>query len=192
MSTTDSAPEITQADSLIQPNIHPDQGNQDTTQFDIKLATEVPQDLIDGAKKSIELVLRRYIENLTTIKMEFGIMIVYSEGEDYGTDALYEPETDTFKFGIEGIKKLDLGILTDEQKIILLGSHEAMHKVQIQKGENPRASKEMTRDEHHESPHEIEAWNEAMHVFRYFYPDVSIFINQGSQHYESPEVSKYS
>jgi hypothetical protein len=83
--------------------------------------------------------------------------------------------------------------LPEDQAMIILAAHEAMHKVQVHRGEHPKSfpiTQEVSVD-YFDSKHEIEAWEEALHVFKKIFPKASGGFTTGNKRYTIPEKSKY-
>lgn len=75
----------------------------------------------------------------------------------------YDPDTDTFKFALDTIPERISWRMPLPSTCFVLAAHEATHKVQFYRGDEPKPSpKSITSDSHDylEDEHEAEAWTE--------------------------------
>lgn len=75
--------------------------------------------------------------------------------------------------------------------MLLMSAHEAKHVVQIRQGDPPPFSASLSAEDYTNEPHEIDAWNEALHLFKKIRTEASgSFVTSGRK-FTVPEESRY-
>lgn len=163
---------------------------------EIAVRTEVDPEVLDAARKTVELVWLRNIGEPTHFRLVIGDRIVDADDNPIDASAQYEQSTDSILYGWEAIKAQFSGIierdLSEVEVMTIVSAHEAMHRVQLHRGDTFKKHDDMTPEEYLNSPQETEAWHEAMHVLKYLHPENYYAIVMGGLKYESPAVSKYA
>jgi len=133
---------------------------------------------IEILKKITSMVLNKHIpeEEIDYIKIKL-------MNEDFfklypNKLAFYITGTFIFSFIIERLNRLEIEGLNKEQILVLAAAHEAFHKVQEYKGEY--------LEDNFYDEREINAWEEAVQVFKYIYP------NHKNTYFQPSPTSEYS
>lgn len=98
-------------------------------------------------------------------------------GEKISAIAEYDLDTDTFTFAT-GQMMGKINGLSDADTALLFAAHEAMHAVQVEKGDPPIPTRE--NKNYDNDRHENEAWLTAAKVLKDKYPEASGEIRAGN------------
>ena len=162
-------------------------------EFRVTLLRETSPTNVAAFKRGISMVWGKHVGTPTTTNITFADRILRPQSnEDSGVVACYIGSSDTFLFGCDTLtekykRTIEKGLMTEEQLFLLLGSHEATHRVQIHRGDPPRYLDMMVQDG---DPHEYEAWQETVHVYKKVYPTARLSFTVNGRDYELPPVSK--
>lgn len=161
--------------------------------FNIQKLIEVSDDVLEGIKKGMTLIWEKNIKEPVEFKIVIASYLLNPiTGEPIKCSCEYIPNTDTFVFAMNTIQEEDnLGLPLDTT-MILLAAHEAMHKVQHFKGRKLKPSHDLSGNffkGYHDDEDEIEAWEEALRVFKKIFPESHGELRTGNRKFTIPDVS---
>lgn len=159
----------------------------------VRRLVDVPDEVVSAAQEAATLVWERNIGTPTVMRYTFASRITDRKtGEDTGIAAQYNPgRRDSFTFALERIEEQPVP-LSFPEKTFLSAAHEVTHKVQAARGETLRPTPTPPDEEYDNDPHEIEAWDEALHAFKFRYPNASGSISVGPNTFHVPDRSRYT
>jgi hypothetical protein len=183
--------------SLVRPQARPPMGEikevGNTIKFNIVNLVEAPPDIINAAQTAISMVWKKNVGEPADVLLFFAERIVDETGQDTGWSSACSANSKKIQFALDTMReRLKFG-MGDFVTMLMAAAHEAMHMVQIHRGDPPQPSpKGNTMNKHYRNDrHEIEAWEEAMHVIKKLYPQASGAPEINGRLYEVPKVSKY-
>lgn len=154
---------------------------------------EVSPQVEAAAKRAISMVWNHHVGEPQAFSIIFCSRLSDPKtGEITSWSSEYGPDLDVFKFALDTMRERMKFDLPDDQKIILLAAHEAMHKVQFHRGDEPKpSSKKEMGAEYYDDRHEIEALTEALEVFKAIFPNASGGFTYGGRRWVIPGKTKY-
>lgn len=159
---------------------------RETIKFAVQKRNAIPEDLVTAAQKGIKLMWDRYVGEPTQVAMLF-------TNED-GYESRYDPYKDTFSFSLKRFEKTKKFFpqLTMDQLVLFYAAHIGTYKIHEHIGDRPQRIKSKQNQFDNER-HQKEAWEEAAHVYAYYYPNPldSFNFSSNNQHYVTPSLSKY-
>ena len=157
-------------------------------------ARVTPQPSVEPeAMRAIALVWRKYFNRPEAFNVIFASRLVAPGTDiDTGLSAQYDPDSDELRFALDTMmERFQLG-LPMHHTMIITAAHETKHKVQFALGQNPTHHLSFTSPENYfDDPHEVDATNEALDLFKGIFPNASGGFNWGHRRFEIPTQSTY-
>ena len=140
------------------------------------------------------MVWNKNVKTNGKFMLSFCNALVDKNDNDSRRTAEYNPDTDTFVFAMDQVKERSQEMkLSISDTILLVAAHETMHKVQFYRGDKmiPAPKGNKFTSNYYIQNQEVEAWNEALDLFKKIHPNSQGGFTFGTKRYLVPKTSSY-